>query len=261
MRGNPSIDYSQLGLKFTVYAFELFVNMAAAQMDMCDPGGAMRSLVTAYQYRARIEHDIIDSILIAPMEKWDLFPSPKSLLFRPRHHQRSFSLTSINLVQRLDEIPSSRELVNLMSGEPDRCLQFAAPVQQSSMIEGLAKLQLLDGNYGEGDLSSYAASVAMSTSCSSSLSGDGYEFAKIHLVEETLDDVSQTRMICIRDCLTFEDLLCKVQIKFNYSRIKLKYRDHEGDMITMCDQSDYLLAKEDSDPSGRLCLWCFPIIE
>ena len=60
MRGNGTIDYEQLGLEVIVYACELYYNMAAVQMELCDRGAALKSLVNAHQFRCLVRHDIID---------------------------------------------------------------------------------------------------------------------------------------------------------------------------------------------------------
>lgn len=53
-------------MEYVLYAIEVYCNMAAAQMQVCDVGGGMRSLVTAHQYRCKPEHDIIDLIMLNP---------------------------------------------------------------------------------------------------------------------------------------------------------------------------------------------------
>lgn len=65
MRGNNTIDYKQLGLDVTVYACELFYNMAAALMELSDRGAALKSLVNAHQYRCLVRHDIVDHAMIS----------------------------------------------------------------------------------------------------------------------------------------------------------------------------------------------------
>jgi hypothetical protein len=79
MRGNGSIEYKQLGLDVTTYSCELFYNMAAAQMELCDRGAALKSLVNAHQFRCLVRHDIVDHAMISGS---DSVPIANFLIFR-----------------------------------------------------------------------------------------------------------------------------------------------------------------------------------
>jgi len=83
--------------------------------------------------------------------------------------------------------------------------------------------------------------------------------AKVHLMSEE-GTMVQTRLVSLEGCGGFEQLVEKIKSKFNTSKIRLKYRDEEGDLITMCDESDYFAALQVSsdDHSSRikLRLWC-----
>ena len=90
-------------------------------------------------------------------------------------------------------------------------------------------------------------------SLSASTSADP-NVAKVHLINK--DAVVQTLLVSLDGCDRFEQFLEKVKTKFNLYQIRLKYRDEEGDLITICDDSDYLAALQCSsdDLSSRIRL-------
>lgn len=125
MRGNCSIDYAQLGLDLTVYAAEIYYNLAALSRKALDTGGCLRCLVLAHQHRSLPRHEIIDHALASNVEApWQLFEPSREQIFRPRE-----AFDYHHLV--LEEPTRTRMLVGTADGEMDMETQFMAPIHKS----------------------------------------------------------------------------------------------------------------------------------
>ena len=100
---------------------------------------------------------------------------------------------------------------------------------------------------------------AVSLYSPSTSTGTDQNVAKVHLINGE-GTVIQTRLVSLDGCDGFEHVLEKVKSKFDMDHIRLKYRDEEGDLITMCDESDYLAAlrasSDDLSSRIRLRFWC-----
>ncbi len=68
-------------MESNVYACEIYLNMALAQLDSCDAGGSMRSIVSAYECRSLEEHGIVEQILVAPCEVFIRLGSAALVMF------------------------------------------------------------------------------------------------------------------------------------------------------------------------------------
>ena len=108
--------------------------MAYSQIELCDVGGAMRSLVLAHQHRCLPEHDLVDQVMLSPTEKWDLFMPRLNKIFCPKPSRRSLSMSSIDL-SILGQVPSSRLVTNIADGEIDRTTQFMAPIHDDVLSQ------------------------------------------------------------------------------------------------------------------------------
>lgn len=123
-----------MGIELTIYLSELYYNLAAAQVELFDRGGALRSLVNAHQYRTLPSHDVIDHAMVSNMDtEWTLFEPPQNLVFREKNRYRNLSMGSMQMIQLLDQ-ESQRSLLNLAEGEEDDTKKFMAPVQ--SQVRG-----------------------------------------------------------------------------------------------------------------------------
>lgn len=85
------------------------------------------------------------------------------------------------------------------------------------------------------------------------------DMAKIHLVASD-DQISQSRIISLEECYGFDEFYLRVKEKFALFNIKLKYKDQDGDMITMSDDYDFDLATNSSSALSsnfRLVVWAY----
>lgn len=85
---------------------------------------------------------------------------------------------------------------------------------------------------------------------------------KVHYVLN--QEIAQTRIMVLDDCPTFDLLHQKLCIKFNQKNLVITYRDSDGDMITICDDSDLIAAFRETQSNNnasnvRLLLWCHSV--
>lgn len=109
-------------------------------------------------------------------------------------------------------------------------------------------------------LHSYSHSLAASNhSASSDLNCT--HLVKIHLIVD--EKIKQSRIVSMNRSVDFCSLQTSITRKFGEDLVKLKYRDQDGDMITLCDDLDLQAAYEAAAVSDlaslKLLLWCYPI--
>lgn len=63
MRGNPSIDYAQLGLDYKLYAAEILFNKAYCSAQQRDSVTCEEALTAAMDVKSQPSHDRIEEIL------------------------------------------------------------------------------------------------------------------------------------------------------------------------------------------------------
>lgn len=89
---------------------------------------------------------------------------------------------------------------------------------------------------------------------------EAQNLAKLRLMGSS-GEVIQSRMISLENIFSFHHLSEKVNEKFALEKIQLKFQDEEGDLITICDDSDLAAAYSTSSNSlanVKLTLWCYP---
>lgn len=95
----------------------------------------------------------------------------------------------------------------------------------------------------------------------SSSSSRGLNLVKIHLAGPDLA-IRQSRMLSLdtTDGLCYSELAQRIRSKLGIAAPKLKYRDEEGDLITICDDSDLstaLALQSSPEKPIKLLVWCF----
>jgi len=66
-----------------------------------------------------------------------------------------------------------------------------------------------------------------------------------------------TRVVQIEDGITFTELSKRIQEKFDGTKLKLKYKDEDGDQVLLVDQDDMDMALSMPDAAaGKMELWC-----
>ena len=91
MRSNSFIDYTQLGLPYKLYAFEVFFNCALCELTLGNTSSAMSHLMDAENAMALDEHKlaryqtqcVLKSAKEKQLDKYSPFSVPDRLMFRP----------------------------------------------------------------------------------------------------------------------------------------------------------------------------------
>ncbi|KAL1975788.1 hypothetical protein VTN31DRAFT_4180 [Thermomyces dupontii] len=83
LRGNTSIDYEQLGLKFKLYSCEVLFNrgLCYIYLQQMEPG--MQDLQYAAKEKVTRDHDVIDEAIRERAEGYTVFSIPVGVVYRP----------------------------------------------------------------------------------------------------------------------------------------------------------------------------------
>ncbi|GAA6006582.1 hypothetical protein JCM10207_004983 [Rhodosporidiobolus poonsookiae] len=83
MRGNDTIDYEQLGLKFKLYSCEVLFNRGLCSIYLGRLDQGQQDLLAAQREKRAPEHSVIDEALADRGEGYTVFSVPVGVLFRP----------------------------------------------------------------------------------------------------------------------------------------------------------------------------------
>ncbi|KAI0301582.1 hypothetical protein B0F90DRAFT_1810094 [Multifurca ochricompacta] len=83
LRGNQSINYTQLGLAFTLYSAEVLFNKGLSLIYLGQAQEGMAELNEATGQRATEEHSVIDEAIRDRGEGYTVFSIPVGVLYRP----------------------------------------------------------------------------------------------------------------------------------------------------------------------------------
>ncbi|KAJ5215898.1 uncharacterized protein N7498_002305 [Penicillium cinerascens] len=83
LRGNTSIDYEQLGLKFRLYSCEVLFNRGLCYVYLRQMGPGMQDLEYAGKEKVTTDHDVIDDAIRENAEGYTVFSIPVGVLYRP----------------------------------------------------------------------------------------------------------------------------------------------------------------------------------
>lgn len=83
LRGNTSIDYEQLGLKFRLYSCEVLFNrgLSYIYLQQLEPG--LQDLQFASKEKVTPDHDVIDEAIREQAEGYTVFSIPVGVVYRP----------------------------------------------------------------------------------------------------------------------------------------------------------------------------------
>ncbi|KAJ5731718.1 uncharacterized protein N7483_006226 [Penicillium malachiteum] len=83
LRGNTSIDYEQLGLKFRLFSCEVLFNrgLCYVYLQQMDPG--MKDLQFAAKEKVTEDHDVIDDAIRENADGYTVFSIPVGTIYRP----------------------------------------------------------------------------------------------------------------------------------------------------------------------------------
>ncbi|KAA1084453.1 hypothetical protein PGT21_028282 [Puccinia graminis f. sp. tritici] len=83
LRGNLTIDYSQLGLKFRLYSCEILFNKGLSLIYQGAEAEGMIDLQEARKEKQTAEHSVIDDAIADRAEGYTVFSIPVGVLYRP----------------------------------------------------------------------------------------------------------------------------------------------------------------------------------
>jgi len=87
LRGNQSINYTQLGLAFTLYSAEVLFNKGLALIYLGQTQEGMTELEDATRQKATEEHSVIDEAIRDRGEGYTVFSIPVGVLYRPSENK------------------------------------------------------------------------------------------------------------------------------------------------------------------------------
>ncbi|KAI0759964.1 hypothetical protein BD413DRAFT_487097 [Trametes elegans] len=83
LRGNPFINYEQLGLKFKLFSAEVLFNRGLTQIYMGNQQEGLADMEDARREKATEEHGVIDDAIQDRGEGYTVFSIPVGVLYRP----------------------------------------------------------------------------------------------------------------------------------------------------------------------------------
>ncbi|KAH9956193.1 hypothetical protein BC827DRAFT_1261896 [Russula dissimulans] len=87
LRGNQSINYTQLGLAFTLYSAEVLFNRGLSLIYLDQMQEGMAELEDATRQKATEEHSVIDEAIRDRGEGYTVFSIPVGVLYRPSENK------------------------------------------------------------------------------------------------------------------------------------------------------------------------------
>ncbi|KAJ5804899.1 hypothetical protein N7474_010786 [Penicillium riverlandense] len=83
LRGNTSIDYEQLGLKFRLYSCEVLFNRGLCYIYLQQMGPGLQDLQYAAKEKVTTDHDVIHDAIRENADGYTVFSIPVGVLYRP----------------------------------------------------------------------------------------------------------------------------------------------------------------------------------
>ncbi|OAL72101.1 NADPH oxidase regulator NoxR [Trichophyton violaceum] len=83
LRGNTTIDYEQLGLKYKLYSCEVLFNRGLCYIYLQEIESGMNDLTYAAKEKAKPDHDVIDEAIAETAEGYTVFSIPVGVIYRP----------------------------------------------------------------------------------------------------------------------------------------------------------------------------------
>ncbi|KAL7651033.1 hypothetical protein ACMYSQ_010783 [Aspergillus niger] len=83
LRGNTSIDYEQLGLKFRLFSCEVLFNRGLCYIYLQQMGPGMQDLQYASKEKVTPDHDVIDDAIREQAAGYTVFSIPVGVVYRP----------------------------------------------------------------------------------------------------------------------------------------------------------------------------------
>ncbi|KAK8199903.1 putative PB1 domain protein [Phyllosticta capitalensis] len=142
LRGNNSIDYEQLGLKFKLYSCEALFNRGLCYIYLQQKEPGMQDLMYAAREKVVPDHDVIDEAIREEAEGYTVFSIPVGIVYRPneakvKNLKAKDYLGKARLVAATDrnnaftgftgaELKKLNEITNVKDDRPEEKISYAA---------------------------------------------------------------------------------------------------------------------------------------
>ncbi|KAK7563035.1 NADPH oxidase-like protein regulator NoxR [Phyllosticta citricarpa] len=142
LRGNNSIDYEQLGLKFKLYSCEALFNRGLCYIYLQQKEPGMQDLMYAAREKVVPDHDVIDEAIREEAEGYTVFSIPVGIVYRPneakvKNLKTKDYLGKARLVAATDranaftgftgaELKKLNEIANVKDDRPEEKISYAA---------------------------------------------------------------------------------------------------------------------------------------
>lgn len=142
LRGNNSIDYEQLGLKFKLYSCEALFNRGLCYIYLQQKEPGMQDLKYAAREKVVPDHDVIDEAIREEAEGYTVFSIPVGIVYRPneakvKNLKTKDYLGKARLVAATDrnnaftgftgaELKKLNEIASVKDGRPEEKMSYAA---------------------------------------------------------------------------------------------------------------------------------------
>ncbi|CAO3644691.1 unnamed protein product [Mucor hiemalis] len=236
LRGNPLVNYEQLGLHFCLYECEVLFNRGICQLNSGKIDSGLTDLYHAQKAKVTDEHDLIDHALQVQGKDYSVYSMPPGLLFRPSE-LRLRQLRGMNIFR--DKCPS---FTNADKKIPTFIYQQGTSLSLRSSPSPLSS-RSTEGSLEETDSVHCQYSTKTSSSNSSSSSQSSlHSLKKLKIKCHSTD----TRILLASVDINFQDLKIKISEKFDTDpdAIQLSYEDEEQERVLIVDDEDLEMARQ-----------------
>ncbi len=237
MRGNAVLEYVQTGLEFSLYEAEVWFNQGLCRSKLGNHAGELQSFMHAHLQKRLVRHDIIDEAISNVHHDYMPFTPPGFKVYRPK---RIPNLTGSSLLQSLTGLHTPLPS-NLLSETQCGSRKVVA------VTEGELRPDLYD--FGTNKVMAGIGRLSIATS-----------YTSTNLSDPRLQDYLLKLNITVPTSIRFmrggqdkaSELVSKIKVKLGYDKIKIKYRDSQGDWLGLVDDDDLQLALESSNHFGQI---------
>ncbi|CAL1711161.1 unnamed protein product [Somion occarium] len=240
LRGNQSINYEQLGLKFKLFSAEVLFNKGLAQIYMGRLQEGLMDMEEGRKEKVTDEHNVIDDAMAERGDGYTVFSIPVGVLYRP-------SESKLKNAKAKDYMGKARLVATSDANEAYTTFTGVTRLKRGTTRNTSSRAQSMyeeeEEGYGSG--------------------GDilDDDIIRIRVKVHYQDDV---RGMAIDSGMPFDEFVERLTTKFekSFQDLAIKFKDEDGGKVTLRDEMDYELAVETARESakgkseGRLELWC-----
>ena len=228
MRSNAVVEYGQTGLEFTLYECEVWYNHGLCQVRMGNQAAALQSFMHAHLTKRLVRHDLVDEAISCGGKDMLPFAPPDLKVYRPKRMPMMTGslLNSMTMASGAMHTPLPSNLMN---------------ETQSRKVVAVAEGELRPQPY---DFGSNMARLSMSNfSLRAATPPPTHPCDQLVKLIHASEDEN-----CIRYTVltteTAEGFIAKIKKKLGSTDLRLKYRDDQGDWLSLIDDDDLNSAQE-----------------